>query len=381
MAGLTTNTVDGVDDASLKAELAEIAEAYAVDRIGFCSAAVFEDVRRTLHDRKADGLSADMAFTYRNPDRATDPQRALPGAQALVVGARSYRRRREPGEVAKPTAEVAEYVWEQHYVELHAGLNAISERLRADGWKTRILLDDNALVDRAAAHRAGLGWWGKSANILIPEIGSKIVLGSVVTDAPLNVADEPMADQCGPCRRCIDSCPTDAIVADGVIDANRCLAWLVQATGVFPREHRQGLGARIYGCDECQATCPPNLVTDRREPAPITGGEAMVAVEELLTLDDEGLIERFGAWYIPKRDPRYLRRNALVVLGNVGDGKADQTRTWLDTYLQSGDDLLVSHAVWAAHVLGCADLIVPLERDEVGPMTSAELSAIGGVPR
>ena len=213
-----------MDLAPLKAELAEIADQHSIDRIGFCTAEVFNDVREALHTRKAQGLSADMAFTYRNPDRATDPTRALPGAKALVVGARSYRRRSPEADTAELRAEVAEYVWEEHYVALRAGLDALGERLRADGWKTRTLIDDNALVDRAAAHRAGIGWWGKSANILVPEIGSKVVLGSVVTDAPLAIEDTSIADQCGTCRRCIDQCPTGAIVADGVIDANRCLA-------------------------------------------------------------------------------------------------------------------------------------------------------------
>ena len=371
-----------MDSESLKAELADIATQHSIDRIGFCTAAVFDDVRRSLHDRKADGLSADMQFTYRNPDRATDPERALPGARSLVVGARSYRRQRadglDGGDGAGPSAAVAEYVWEAHYESLREGLDAIGERLRADGWKTRTLIDDNALVDRAAAHRAGLGWWGKSANILVPGIGSKVVLGSVVTDAPLVEVDAPIADQCGTCTRCIEACPTDAIVANGVIDANRCLAWLVQAVGVFPREFRKGLGGRIYGCDECQATCPPNLLTDRKEPAPITNGEAQVAVVELLTLDDEALMDRFGAWYIPKRDPRYLRRNALVVLGNVGDGDSDHIEHLLRRYLDSGDDLLVAHAVWAASELGRTDLLDTETLAMVGPLSQDELAQLRG---
>lgn len=341
-----------MDLAPLKAELAQIADQHAIDRIGCCTAEVFEDVRQTLHARKAEGLSADMAFTYRNPDRATDPTRALEGARSLVVGARSYRRRAAKPAAAYNEAEIAEYVWEEHYLALRAGLDAIGERLRADGWKTRTLIDDNALVDRAAAHRAGIGWWGKSANILVPEIGSKVVLGSVVTNAPLALSDEPIADQCGPCRRCIDACPTEAIVADGVIDANRCLAWLVQSPGAFPVEYRKALGGRIYGCDECQATCPPNLLADRREPPPTTDGQVRADVLEILTLDDDELMERFGAWYIPKRDPRYLRRNALVVLGNVGEAESTVVRDVLGRYRHSNDEMLEEHAAWAANELG-----------------------------
>ena len=342
------------------AALVELAEGHGIDKVGFCSAEIFEDVRATLHERKAAGLSADMAFTYRNPDRATDVSRSLEGARSIVVCARSYRRSdTEPGDVAGPgRAAVAEYVWEPHYAELRVGLDAIAEYLRSKGFTARVLIDDNALVDRAAAYRAGIGWWGKNSNILVPGVGSKFVLGSVVTNADLAPFAEPLADQCGPCRRCFDACPTDAIVADGVIDANRCLAWLVQATGSFPLEHRKALGGRIYGCDDCQTSCPPNVVAERSERGPLTTGVSSVEVSELLSLDDEALMERFGAWYIPRREPRYLRRNALVVLGNVGDPKSPEVYSLVERYVASDDEIEREHARWAANELGFDDLLV-----------------------
>src|SRR6185295_8008395 len=102
--------------------------------------------------------------------------------------------------------------------------------------------DDNSLVDREAAYLAGLGWYGKNANLLLPGQGSWFVLGSVVTDAPLPVAAAPATDGCGGCRRCLDGCPTGAIVAPGVVDARRCLAWLEQRPGPFPVEFRAALG-------------------------------------------------------------------------------------------------------------------------------------------
>ena len=132
----------------------------------------------------------------------------------------------------------------------------------AAGWRARVVADDNALVDRAAAERAGLGWFGKNSNILLPGAGSWFLLGSVVTDAPLPTA-APVGDGCGSCRRCLSACPTGALVGPGVLDARRCLAWLLQATGVFPFEFRVALEGRIYGCDDCQDVCPANRLVAR----------------------------------------------------------------------------------------------------------------------
>lgn len=361
---------------SLNDELAAIGDSFGLDRVGFCSAEVFSEVRATLYERKAAGLSADMQFTYRNPDRATDPARSLPGARSIVVAAKSYRRKRS--EVASNpagAAEIAEYVWEPHYAELRKGLDAIAAHLKSAGWSSRVLMDDNALVDRAAAFRAGIGWWGKNSNILVPGVGSKFVLGSVVTNAVLDTPATPLDDQCGSCRRCIDACPTGAIVDDGVIDSNRCLAWLVQSAGVFPREFRTSLGGRIYGCDDCQTVCPPNIVSDRRSEPEMTTGAATAAVSELLSLDDDELIERFGAWYIPRREARYLRRNALIVLGNVADGSDPGVRTLVERWVSSDDDIERSHALWAANQLGYSDVISSASDDE-SDLVQDELEAI-----
>jgi len=217
----------------------------------------------------------------------------------------------------------------------------MAEHVRNAGWRAVVLVDDNALVDREAAYRAGLGWYGKNSNLLLPGRGSWFVLGSVVTTALLDVNDAPVADGCGACRRCIDGCPTGAIVAPGVVDARRCLAWLLQARGDFPIEHRAALGDRLYGCDECQEVCPPNR---RAAPAEDAG---FIDVVELLDADDETILERHGRWYIADRDPRYVRRNALVVLGNTAAPDDAVAMTMLARYRRSADSMLRSHAAWA----------------------------------
>jgi epoxyqueuosine reductase len=327
-------------------ELRAIGHAAGLDAVGVAPAEPFASTRRHLEERKAAGLHAGMAFTYRNPARSTDPGRAVAHARALVVGARSYLQTEAPDPPPGPAGRVARYAWVDHYRPLREALRAIAARLGDDGWRTLVAADDNSLVDREAAYRAGLGWYGKNANLLLPGLGSWFVLGAVVTDAPLAPSSAPVADGCGSCRRCLDGCPTGAIVAPGVVDARRCLAWLVQQPGPFPTAYREALGDRIYGCDDCQEVCPPNRADDRRNP-PASGAGGWVDLVDLLDATDDELMERHGRWYIPERDPRYLRRNALVALGNVGGRDDAAVVTVLDRYRFGDDKLLAEHAAWA----------------------------------
>lgn len=330
--------------------------AAGLDAVGVAPAEPFESTRTTLLERRDQGLHGGMAFTYRNPDRSTDPGRAVPGARSLVVGALGYRRP-SPAAPDRAVGRVAAYARSDHYAKLREALGQVAEVLRGAGHNTAVVADDNALVDREAAQRAGLGWYGKNSNILLPGQGSLFVLGSVITTAALTPST-PVPDQCGPCRRCLDGCPTGAIVAPGVVDARRCLAWLVQADGDFPLEFREALGDRIYGCDDCQEVCPPN----RQAPsAGDPGGEVAAEVDddtawvdlvELLEIDDDELMARHGRWYIPRREPRYVRRNALVALGNSGRGADPDVVETVDRYLSDPDPMLVRHASWAAHRLG-----------------------------
>ena len=345
----------------LAQDLAALGRDAGLDAVGFAAAEPFVDTRRILEDRKAAGLHGGMHFTYGDPGRSTEPGRSLRGARALVVGARSYRRAEpeRPPEADGPVGRVARYSWDDAYAPLRAALVGIAARLEAGGWRAAVLVDDNALVDREAAYRAGLGWYGKNANLLLPGRGSWFVLGSVVTDAALPVSAAPAEDGCGACVRCLPACPTGALVAPGVLDARRCLAWLLEAPGSFPLEHREALGGRVYGCDECQEVCPPNRVNDRRRPPPPARprDEAWVPLVAMIEAADDELLTRFGRWYVPRRQPRYLRRNALVALGNVGDGSHPAVARALAGALATDDPMLREHAEWAAVRLGRGDLV------------------------
>ena len=213
---------------------------------------------------------------------------------------------------------MARFATANHYDPLRTGLAALAGVLEVAGFRTEIRCDDSRLVDRAAAVRAGVGWWGKSTMVLAPGHGPWLLLGSVVTDAVLP-ADSPMVRTCGTCEACLPACPTGALVAPGVLDARRCLAALAQSPGTIPREFRRAWGDRLYGCDECLEACPPG----RQGLAGGSGpGGGRVDLAEVLGSDDASLLRRFGHFYLPGRDARYLRRNALVALGNSGGAGA-----------------------------------------------------------
>ncbi len=280
----------------------------------------------------------------------------MPKAQSLVVAALSYGPPND-AEAAPPqrgldrAGRIARYVWADHYQRLNELLEQLADdELRAAGFRAQVLIDSNHLVDRNAAWRAGLGWYGKNSNLLMPDVGSWVVLGSILTDAPLEPADAPMADGCGPCQHCIDDCPTNAIIAPGIIDATRCIAWLVQAGGAIPEQFRGAVGDRLYGCDDCQDVCPPNKTAVDGQSTPEVRGD----IGWILTADDKSIIERHGRWYIADRDPNVIRRTALVVLGNTAapDWGHDVVAGLIEPFLSSDNRLLRDHAVWAVRRLG-----------------------------
>lgn len=373
------STDTGLVDADLTDAVRLVGAHAGLDAVGVARAEPFLSTKRDLLERRDAGLHGGMAFTYRNPARSTDPAATLPGATSLVVGARGYLRREDDDKrSAGPFGRVARYAWTDVYAPLRAGLSAVADRLRTAGYRARVVADDNALVDREAAVRAGLGWYGKNANVLLGGLGSWFVLGSVITDAPLEAAGEGPAHGCGCCIRCLRACPTGAIVSPGVVDARRCLAWIVQAPGVIPRQFREALGDRIYGCDDCQEACPLNRRVDeppRAEP----GARARIPILDLLALDDENLLAVAPHWYVAQRDPRYLRRNALVVLGNTGDGRSSAVLAAVGAALEHPDPLVRAHAVWAAARLGRPELADVLALTEADAMVRVELDARSSV--
>ena len=349
--------------------------AHGLHRIGATDATPLDDARVAIESRIADGQHDTMQFTFRNPRRSTTPTDALAGAQSILVAAMSYAAP-DVEAVHEVSGRVARYAWIEYYEPLRRALTVVRDRLRRDGHKALVFADDNSLVDRAVAHRAGIGWFGKNANILVSGAGSFFVLGSVVTTAPLATVSAPVADGCGGCRRCLDGCPTGAIVEPGVVDARRCLAWLLQKPGVFDRRHRIALGDRMYGCDDCQEVCPPTS----RKRLRVDGfdhARAWVDVLGLLEMDDDELLRTVDWWYVAERNPDWVRRNALIVLGNTGNPRSESVRRVMGRYVEHPDPLLRAHAVWACARLGYHDMI---PHHDTAPLVVEELRLLADVP-
>lgn len=330
---------------SLREQLRDAALGAGCSAFGICSTEPFEVEIATLESRKAGGMHGRLGFTYGDPERAGDLRRSLPWARRLVVAAWPYLPEAgSPGDSVPASGRIARFATEDHYRGLGAVLERVAGLLESAGYRSVVLADDARLIDRAAAVRAGVGWWGKSSMVLVPGSGPWVLLGSVATDAELPIT-EPMRRDCGTCVACLPACPTGALVEPGVLDARLCLAHWLQVPDVIPRSLRRAVADRVYGCDDCLDACPPGdrlLRTGKRQ----RGRVDLIAI---LGAEDAALLARFGHFYLPGRHPRYLRRNALVALGNTGgDGAAAVAAG----FLGHPDWLLRAHAAWAVEVLG-----------------------------
>jgi epoxyqueuosine reductase len=236
-----------------------------------------------------------------------------------------------------------------HYLE-----SALRNRLPCE---TRCYVDTGPLVERTVAAKAGVGWIGKNTCIINQERGSWLLLGVIVTSIPVaHGAESPIAaDRCGSCTRCIDACPTDALVAPREMDASRCIAYLtIEKKGSIPEELRQPIGRQVFGCDICQDVCPWN----RRAPAPTH--EGMLARPQLVNppLDWLAAMDaaEFKRWFkgspIERTRRKRLHRNVAIAMGNSGEARfAPQLETWA----AAGDPVLAEAAEWAIKQIDSLD--------------------------
>jgi epoxyqueuosine reductase len=295
------------------AELARLAEDLGIDVVGAAAAGPYQETERHIRERRSRGLFADMRFTMARPEVSCHPELLVPGARAVVSAALCYW---EPGPKPGPgEGRLPRYTWHDAYAELRARLEALGERI---GGTYRVLVDENQHVDREAAARAGVGFYGKNTMIITRRHGSWVVLGTLVTDVEIEPTPRLELD-CGECRLCIDACPTGALDEPGVLDSTRCLSYWTQSPHDAPAEYIAELGDRVYGCDICQDVCPWNRgIEKRRAGRPLTeGAEPAVSLRAWLEAEPDELRRRYARLYVPRNDGRYLQRNARIAAENA----------------------------------------------------------------
>jgi epoxyqueuosine reductase len=325
----------------IAAELERLAQELGLDVVGAAPASAYEETERHIRERKERGLFADMRFTMAQPEVSCHPETLLPGARTVVSAAHCYYAPEpalEPGEGRMPR-----YTWYDGYAVLRERLDELGRRIGGD---YRVLVDANQHVDREAAARSGVGFYGKNTLLITRRHGSWVVLGTLVTTVEVE-ATPPLEANCGTCTLCIEACPTGALDEPGVLDSTKCLSYWTQAPDSIPEDYRSHLGAQVYGCDICQDVCPWNRGVEKRRAAVELpdAAEPHVRLVDWLREDGDALRERYERLYVPRNDARYLRRNALVALGNVG---TPEDTSLAEPFLANGDELLHEQAGWAA---------------------------------
>ncbi|MGE7987096.1 tRNA epoxyqueuosine(34) reductase QueG [Lysinibacillus fusiformis] len=311
----------------LQRDFVAYAISIGVDKIGFTTAAPFTELKNRL--RRQQELGYQSGFEESDIEKRTEPLQLLNEAESIVSIAVAYPSRMQNAPIGKKGARRGIFCRASWGVDYHT---AIRERLkllsawleeRVEGVRIESMVDTGALVDRAVAERAGIGWSGKNCSIITPEFGSYVYLGELITNIPFS-PDKPMEDECGECRLCLDVCPTGALIQGGQLDAQRCIAFLTQTKGTLPDEFRNHIGNRLYGCDTCQTVCPKNKgkinwIHEEFMPDPEL---AKPLLTPLLTISNKEFKAKFGHVSGSWRGKKPIQRNAILALAHFKEEAA-----------------------------------------------------------
>lgn len=311
----------------LKAEVIEYSKEIGIDKIGFASVDIFTELKERLIINEQKQYAS--GFEKGTVEERTQPKQHLNAAKSIIAIALAY-----PSRIIDPPKSTKEdrrgifarASWgEDYHVVLRERLEKLAAFIKEKdpAFTYKPMVDTGELSDGAVAERAGIGFNGKHTMIITEEFGSWVYLGEMITNIPFT-PDDPVDDSCGDCRICIDACPTGAIVDDGQLNSQKCLAFQTQTKGLLPDEFRDKIGTRIYGCDTCQAVCPRNRRIDFHlhpefEPDPEI---AKPKLKPMLKISNRDFKEQFGhvsgAW----RGKKPLQRNAILALAHYKDETA-----------------------------------------------------------
>lgn len=306
------------DPIALSHHVRRCAQALGFDAVGFARAQQLDSEAQGLRRWLDAGYHADMAWMEGHFDKRTDPARLLEGTKSLVVVLLKYK----PPVLQRPDApQLAKYAYGTDYHEvvkdkLWELLRQVKEQVpQADG---RPFVDSAPVMERAWAARAGLGWIGKSSLLLSRELGSMCFIGTLLLNLELEYGT-PTASRCGSCTRCIDACPTGAIVAPQVVDARRCISYLtIEHRGDIPANLQPLVGNRLFGCDACQDACPWNARVAPHEHPELQPREAIITYsgEQWQRIDQQAFSTIFRHSAVKRTKYAGFMRNLSVAMAN-----------------------------------------------------------------
>jgi len=330
----------------LKATIRSAARTLGFERVGFAAARDLGP-EAGLEPWLASAHHGTMGWMARNPEVRRDPRRLRPSARTVVsLAANYYHPARHDG--GPGTGRISRYAWGGDYHRLlRRRLAALLRSLRDAGVaiEAKLAVDSTPVAEKAWAHSAGVGWVGKHSNVITRDRGSWVFLTELIIDHELE-PDPPATDHCGTCTRCIDACPTAAIVAPAVVDSRRCISYLtIELKDAIAPELRAPTGDWIFGCDICQDVCPWNKFSRpsadiRFGPRP---GQATPPLAELARLGREEFDRRFQGTNLRRPGWRGFLRNVMVALGNDPSAAAEPA---LVEAVEHPEPLVRAHAAW-----------------------------------
>ncbi|MDE0642199.1 tRNA epoxyqueuosine(34) reductase QueG [Bacillus sp. CNPSo 3703] len=349
----------------LKEELIQYANEIGVDKIRFASADTFDSLkdRLILHE----SLGYLSGFEEPDIEKRTNPALLLPKAKSIVAIALAYPSKMKDAPRSTKDARRGIFCrasWGTDYhVVLKKKLDMLEEFLRSkhEDIRTKSMVDTGELSDRAVAERAGIGFSAKNCMIITPEFGSYVYLAEMITNVPFE-PDEKIEDQCGTCNKCVDSCPTGALVNPGQLNSQRCISFLTQTKGFLPDEFRSKIGNRLYGCDTCQTVCPINKGKDfhlhpEMEPDPEI---AKPLLKPLLTISNREFKEKYGHVSGSWRGKKPIQRNAILALAHFKDTSA--LPNLVDLMHKDPRPVIRGTAAWAIGKIGDGQQLSELEK-------------------
>ncbi|MFC7680645.1 tRNA epoxyqueuosine(34) reductase QueG [Paenibacillus sp. GCM10028914] len=349
----------------LKAELKQAAPSLGIDDIGFTSADPFVSLKSILQNHRDKGYES--GFEESDLDKRVTP--ALPGTKpasiiAIAVAYPSKMSNPPKSEPGKYRGIMARSAWGRDYHQvLRDAMSRLEEfiRERVPDAVLESMVDTGALVDRAVSERAGIGFSAKNCAIISPKFGSWIYLGEMVTNIPFP-PDSPVTEDCGECTKCIDSCPTGALVGPGQLNAQRCVSFLTQTKGFLDEEVMRKIGNRLYGCDTCQIVCPKNkgLNWTHHEELQPDPEKAKPLLLPILDMSNREFKETFGDTSAAWRGRKPIQRNAVIALGNFKDASAVPKLS--EVLLKDPRPELRGTAAWALGRIGGEDALSNLEK-------------------